>query len=69
MHPWFDASIILAIILNTICLALDKKDPYPDWFELMQRVLNYIFTFIFTSEAFIKAVGLGIRIYIKEPMN
>ena len=31
MHPWFDATIIGAIILNTISLALDRDEPYPRW--------------------------------------
>ena len=32
MHPWFDAAVILAILLNTISLALDREEPYPGWF-------------------------------------
>ena len=69
MHPWFDAMIIFAISLNTICLALDKDDPYPAWFELLQKILNYCFTFIFTAEALLKIIGLGVKPYIREPMN
>ena len=69
MHPWFDAIIIFAITLNTFCLALEKDDPYPAWFELCQKILNYSFTFVFTAEAVIKVIGLGVKIYIREPMN
>jgi len=69
MHPWFDAMIIFAICLNTICLALDRDEPYPEWFEDMQKILNIIFTIIFTTEALVKVIGLGVKVYIKEPMN
>ena len=69
MHPWFDATIIFAIILNTLCLALDRSTPYPEWFSYITKVLNYIFTAVFLVEAVVKLIGMGIRPYIVEKMN
>ena len=69
MYPWFDAVILFAIILNTICLALDRTNPYPEWFSNAQKILNYIFTTTFIVEAVVKMIGMGLRPYIVERMN
>ena len=69
MHPYFDASIIFIIILNTLTLSLDVYPRADDWVMAMLTVLNYIFTIIFTIEATLKIVGLGPRAFVRENLN
>ena len=69
MHPWFDSWILFAIILNTLCLAMERDTPYPDSVVFMLQLMNYIFTVVFTAEAVIKLIGLGLKTYIREMMN
>ena len=69
MHPSFDAFIIFAIILNTATLACERSTPYPEWFNGILIVMNYVFTFTFTAEAIIKMIGQGLKSYIREPIN
>jgi hypothetical protein len=69
MNEYFDAFIIIIIIINTLCLAMDK---YPN-FDIVVldilNVLNYVFTVIFTTETVLKIVGLGWKVFIKDNFN
>ena len=69
MHPHFDASIILIIILNTLSLALDIYPRADEWVMEMLTVLNFVFTIVFTFEAAVKIIGLGPRAFVREKMN
>ena len=69
MDPYFDAFILLAIILNTITLALDKYPVLPDWSLFALNICNYVFTAIFTIECLLKMVGLGIREFLRDGFN
>jgi len=69
MNPWFDTSIILVILLNTIVLAMDRNEPYPEGFSHGLHIVNLVFSAIFTAEAVIKIIGMGVRPYITDSMN
>ena len=69
MHPYFDASIILIICLNTLSLALDIYPRADEWVMDMLTVLNFVFTIVFTFEAALKIIGLGPRAFVREKMN
>lgn len=69
MNPYFDAFILVVIILNTVCQALDK---YPSLNDSILNILsqaNLVFTCIFTIEVLIKIIGLGLRGFFKEKLN
>lgn len=70
LNPYFDLLITLAIILNTIVLAMDS---YPQiGGESVQRIMemsNQIFTYIFILEVIIKIIGLGFREFLREKFN
>ena len=69
MHPSFDFWILFAIMLNTLCLAMERDKPYPDSLVFVLQLMNYIFTIVFTAEAVVKLIGLGLKTYIREMMN
>jgi hypothetical protein len=70
MNPYFDSTIIFVIILNTMCLAMDKYPTFEDqWIINSLSNLNLVFTVIFTAEAVIKMVGLGFKEFNKEKFN
>ena len=69
MNPFFDAFIMFIIIINTICLSLDK---YPDLDDEILEILswaNNVFTFIFTVEVIFKLIGLGVKKFFVEKFN
>lgn len=59
MEPYFDLIILIAIIINTVTLALDQYPELPGWTLEILQVLNYIFTTVFTIEVIFKLIGLG----------
>lgn len=59
MEPYFDLIILIAIIINTVTLALDQYPELPGWTLEILQVLNYIFTTVFTVEVIFKLIGLG----------
>jgi Ion transport protein len=54
--------------LNTLCLGLDS---YPENQELnkVTDICNIVFFGIFFVEMLIKNLGMGPRLYIKDPFN
>lgn len=60
---------MLVIILNTICLALDKYPAFDNEILDTLSVLNVIFTIIFTFEVFFKMTALGVKEFMKEGFN
>jgi hypothetical protein len=61
--------VIIVIILNTIALSMDKYPEYPDDILMYFSYLNIVFTIVFTIEAFIKLVALGVRPFMSEGFN
>ena len=60
---------MIVILLNTMCLALDR---YPDPDPIETRtigVLNLIFTVIFTFECAVKMIGLGVFEFRQDSFN
>ena len=68
-HPLFDGSIMIVIILNTICLALDKEPAFDKEILESLSILNRVFTVIFTLEVVIKMTALGIKEFWKDGFN
>ena len=68
-HPLFDGSITLVIILNTICLAMDKYPAFDREVLSTLSVLNLMFTAIFTFEVVVKMTALGVKEFMKEGFN
>lgn len=64
----FTAFINFAIILNTICLGLDK---YPSDDVLNQKLekFNYAFFAIFLIELVIKVIGFGPKVFLRDNYN
>jgi hypothetical protein len=59
LHPAFDWIILAFILMNTIVLTLDWY-LIPDSISYIVSILNIIFTAIFTIEAILKIIALGI---------
>jgi len=54
---WFENGIMLCIVINTLCLALDSPNISDDLDAVLSKV-NDCLTWIFTTELVIKLVGL-----------
>ena len=77
----FDNAILSFIFLNTILLAMDHHNRsackqmqvseacQSDDYIAMNKFLNYIFNFVFTSECIMKILGMGFREYIRVHFN
>jgi voltage-dependent calcium channel L type alpha-1D len=63
----FENFIFVCIIINSLILTL-KWYMQPPEVDTATDIINYLFTFIFTLEAFIKIVGLG-KIYFHDTWN
>lgn len=68
-HQYFDSSIIMVIIINTLCLGLEKYPRFPEEMVNTLQIMNYVFTAIFTIEVVFKMIGLGVRHFISEKFN
>lgn len=66
---YFNAFIILVIILNTVCLAMDKYPEYPPDVLAYFSYLNIGFTVVFTVEVTVKIIGLGVRPFCSDGVN
>ena len=68
-HDMFNGSIMVVIIINTICLSIDTyRDPEAEKNKVL-RILNLIFTGIFTFECYARMTGLGLREYCAVGFN
>lgn len=58
VNPWFDRFILLVIIVNSACLALDdpKALVRPEWLGAM----DIFFIVVFTGELVIKIIAMGL---------
>lgn len=69
MDPYFDVIILIAIIINTVTLALDAYPELPGWALNALQILNYIFTTVFSIEVIFKMIGLGLFEYWRDHFN
>ena len=73
-HPVFDQFIILAILVSSVCLALDvpRLDPASPLSRTLQQ-LNYVWTWLFFGELMLKVIAFGFcfgkTAYVKNPWN
>ena len=67
-HPWFVTLIMTSIVANTITLSLDRY-LIPKQEEETLGIFNVIFTIIFTFEACVKIVGMGIKTFVSDTFN
>jgi len=69
INPWFERTILLFIIANSVVLALD--DPFQPniWFSNS----DYIFLTVFSIEMFLKIIAMGFFMrpysYLRDPWN
>ena len=60
---------MIVILLNTMCLALDRyPDPAPLETSVME-LLNLIFTLVFMFECAVKMIGLGLHEFRQDSFN
>eukprot|EP01064_Diplonema_japonicum_P027866 TRINITY_DN4146_c1_g1_i1.p1 TRINITY_DN4146_c1_g1~~TRINITY_DN4146_c1_g1_i1.p1 ORF type:complete len:1687 (+),score=370.93 TRINITY_DN4146_c1_g1_i1:73-5133(+) len=64
----FRKSVLLAILLNTIALAVEFYGQ-PKLMTDILYVFNIIFTIVFTLEAALKLYGLGVKTYFADGFN
>ena len=65
-NAYFDAFIMLTIIVNTICLSIDGSPPLITNKEVLEFLYysNFVFAFIFLLEVVIKVIGMVISITV-----
>lgn len=68
-HNYFNGSIMIVIILNTIGLALDTYPDPPEEETFVIHILNLIFTGIFTFECYVRMTGLGFKAFCAVGFN
>jgi len=68
MDKWFEATILVLILLNVFVMMLEWHDKPPEY-ELALRVCNYCFSVAFLIELLLKVTGLGARQYITNAWN
>ena len=59
----------MTIIANTVVLCCDKYPEYPEDAQKIFKVLNWIFTLVFTFELIVKIIALGARPFLKDYFN
>ena len=64
----FERFIFMSIVLNTIVLTMKWYEQSKD-IETILEIINYVFTAIFMSEAIIKIMGIGTRLYFQDSWN
>jgi hypothetical protein len=68
-HDYFGGSIMIVIILNTVCLALDRYPNPPEGETYVIHILNLVCTAVFTFECYVRMRGLGAKEYCKVGFN
>lgn len=67
-HQYFSHFIMVAILANTVVLALDHH-PMPEQLDSDLEIINFALSCVFIIEMVLKALGLGIRQYARDRMN
>ena len=68
MDPFVDLFITICILLNTVCMSLDREGIDPKNEERLEYA-NTVFTIIFAAEALLKIVALSPKQYFAEIWN
>eukprot|EP00347_Sterkiella_histriomuscorum_P005312 403357086 len=68
IHKCFEITILIIIILNTIVLMITWFGQVNESIQILENV-NYLFAAIFTLEAILKLIGLGLKKYFSERWN
>lgn len=66
--PFFGAFIVVCILLNTVCLAMDEY-PADEHRDLVTEHINTVLTIIFIVEMGLKLAGLGVKEYCADNYN
>ena len=69
MHPLFNTTIMLIIVMNTIMLAFDRYPEPPDDQQFIFYVFNIVFTVIFGLEVLIKILALSFSGFLRDRFN
>lgn len=69
VHPLFNTTIMIIIVLNTIMLALERYPEYPDAQKEVFYICNIVFTIIFSVEVLIKMLAFSLRGFIRDKFN
>lgn len=67
-NPWFDFWITMCILANFGAM-LSKKHDDSCQHNVVMFWLNFVFAVVFVLEAVIKLIGLGTKVYFKDPWN
>eukprot|EP01044_Picomonas_judraskeda_P005157 COSAG03_NODE_476_length_7617_cov_79.083400_1_plen_1988_part_00 len=69
-NKWFDRVVLIAIVMNTVILAMDNPAVDPESSKAKAfEIIDYILTAFFTVEMAIKIHGLTLRGYLKHGWN
>ncbi|NWT99344.1 SCN5A protein, partial [Urocynchramus pylzowi] len=66
--PFFDLTITVCIVMNTLFMALEHNNMSPT-FKFMLKIGNLVFTGIFTAEMILKIIALDPYYYFQQPWN
>ncbi|NXO42044.1 SCN5A protein, partial [Locustella ochotensis] len=66
--PFFDLTITICIVMNTLFMALEHNNMSGD-FKYMLKIGNLVFTGIFTAEMILKIIALDPYYYFQQPWN
>ena len=64
----FEFLILSCILINTVTLSLDSYPPDADRSTKLE-IVNFILTMIFTIEAIMKLLGIGVTNYVRDNFN
>jgi len=64
VNPWFERFILVVIVANSVCLAIDDNNApvRPKWLDVM----DIVFITIFTAEMIIKIIAMG---FVMQPYS
>ncbi|NXH51612.1 SCN5A protein, partial [Rhabdornis inornatus] len=66
--PFFDLTITVCIVMNTLFMALEHNNMSPT-FKFMLKIGNLVFTGIFIAEMILKIIALDPYYYFQQPWN
>uniref|UniRef100_U3JW60 Sodium channel protein n=1 Tax=Ficedula albicollis TaxID=59894 RepID=U3JW60_FICAL len=66
--PFFDLTITVCIVMNTLFMALEHNNMSPT-FKSMLKIGNLVFTGIFIAEMILKIIALDPYYYFQQPWN
>ena len=67
-HPLFEVFILIAILINTIIMAISYEGQTQEYYETT-KMLNLIFSVIFIIECGLKITAYGPKVYFYDSWN